>query len=133
MLRWTGARTVSAGRVGALAGLVEGWGFLIVLDGSLGSGRRRTLGRAPQLQVAQILSMTLQSSIRLTSFKGRPQREQSKELASWTFLIIPKILDGTSAFSRRDDAVTLSMSGIDFKLECRFPLGPMVVDGELDR
>jgi hypothetical protein len=48
------------------------------------------------------------------------------------FLIFPKTLEGKPVFSREDGPVTFSMKGIDFKLECQFPLEPMVVDGKLD-
>jgi hypothetical protein len=51
---------------------------------------------------------------------------------SMAFLIFPKTLDGKPAFSREDEALTFSMGGVDFRLECRFPLEPMLVDGKLD-
>jgi hypothetical protein len=48
------------------------------------------------------------------------------------FLIFPKTLEDKPVLSREDGVVTFSMEGVDFKLECQFPLEPMVVDGKLD-
>jgi hypothetical protein len=48
------------------------------------------------------------------------------------FLIFPKTLEDKPVFSLEDGTVMFSMEGIDFKLECQFPLEPMVVDGKLD-
>jgi hypothetical protein len=48
------------------------------------------------------------------------------------FLIFPKAVDGKPTFTRQDGTLTFGMKGMDFSLECEFPLQPMMVDGTLD-
>jgi len=109
------------------AALAPSSDFVLALSGSF----LKLLEGLPSSEVKKIsfIKAARGKKRKLSPAEYIPAQPDAEPMA---FLIFPKTLEGKPVFSREDGIVTFSMNGIDFKLDCQFPLEQMVVDGKLD-
>jgi hypothetical protein len=109
------------------AALAPSSDFVLALSGSF----LKLLEGLPSEEVKAIsfIQTAGRTKKKLSPVEFIPSKPDADPMA---FLIFPKTLEGKPALSAEDRSVTFYVKGIDFELECRFPLELMVVDGKLD-